>query len=89
MCWYRKFLLPGPVRDLTYELSSSDRFSEFRDFFRMPLSKVEKVMDLIKRRGYMWMPRSLSRQSKFDERVELLVMSTLHILGLGATFRRC
>ena len=49
-CWYREFLKPGPVRDLTYDLSSSDRFSEFWDFFRMPLSKVEKVADLIKRR---------------------------------------
>ena len=29
LCWYRDFLLPGPVRELTYKLLSSDRFSEF------------------------------------------------------------
>ena len=31
----------------------------------------------------------LSRQREFDERVELLVMSALHILGIRATLRRC
>jgi hypothetical protein len=55
----------------------------------MPLTKVEKVADLLKWRGYARMPRSLSRRHEFDERVELLVMSSLHILGTGATFRRC
>ena len=87
LCRYCEFLWPGPVRDLTYELSFSDCISEFRDFFCMPLSKVEKVTGLMKQRGYMWMPRSLSWRCKFDEHVELLVMSTLHILGMGATFR--
>jgi hypothetical protein len=32
-CWYREFLQPGPVRDLTYELSSLERFLEFVIFF--------------------------------------------------------
>ena len=32
-CWYREFLKPRPVRDLTYKLSSVDRFSEFHSFF--------------------------------------------------------
>jgi hypothetical protein len=38
-CWYREFLKPGPVRDLTYELSSLDRFLEFCSFFSMPVVK--------------------------------------------------
>ena len=86
-CWYCEFLRPGPVRDLTYELSSSNCFSEFLDLFRMPLFKVEKVTGLMKWHGYVLMPRSLSRQREFNEHVELLVMSALHILGMGATFR--
>ena len=28
-CWYRKFLRPGMTRDMTNELSTSDRFGEF------------------------------------------------------------
>jgi hypothetical protein len=88
-CWYRKFLQPGPVRDLTYELSSPDRFLEFRDFFHMQLTKVDELVDVFIRRGYLCMPRSLSRRAKFCERAELLVMSLLHILGKGASFRCC
>ena len=86
---HREFLQPGPVRELAYELSSSDRFSEFRDFFRMPLSKVENIADLLIRRGHVRMPRSLSRRYEFNERIMMLVMSALHILGTGATFRCC
>ncbi len=32
-CWYHEFLEPGPVRDLTYDLSFADRFLEFCSFF--------------------------------------------------------
>jgi hypothetical protein len=35
------------------------------------------------------MPRSLSRQAEFHERAELLILSGLHILGKGASFRCC
>jgi hypothetical protein len=28
-CWYREFLRPGITRDMTNELSTSDRFGEF------------------------------------------------------------
>ena len=38
-CWYREFLRPGMTRDLTHELSASDRFGEFRNWFQMPLSR--------------------------------------------------
>jgi hypothetical protein len=44
-CWYREFLRPGMTRDLTHELSASDRFGEFRSYFLMLLSKVEEVTD--------------------------------------------
>ena len=41
-CWYVNFLKPGQTRDMTHELSSSDRFGEFRHWFRMSLAKVEE-----------------------------------------------
>ena len=44
-CWYREFLRPGTTRDMTNELSTSDRFGEFRSYFRMPLLKVEELTD--------------------------------------------
>ena len=44
-CWYREFLRPGMTRDMTNELLTSDRFGEFRSYFRMPLSKVEELTD--------------------------------------------
>ena len=88
-CWYREFLKPGPVRELTYELSGPDRHSEFRDFFRMPLSKLDELVDILIRRGYIKMPRSLFRRGEFQERAELLVMAALHILAKGATFKCC
>jgi hypothetical protein len=31
--WYRNFLRPGMTCDLTHELSTSDRFGEFRSLF--------------------------------------------------------
>ncbi len=86
-CWYREFLQPGQVRDLTYELSASDRYSEFCHWFRMLLlTKVEELTDRFARRGHIRMPRSLSRRAEFHERAELLIMSALHILGHGAIF---
>ena len=37
--WYRSFLRPGMTRDLTHELSVSDRFGEFRSLFQCPSRK--------------------------------------------------
>jgi hypothetical protein len=88
-CWYRKFLRPGPVRELTYELSRRDRHSEFCDFFRMPLSKVDELVDIFVQQGYIPTPRTLFRRGEFQERAELLVMAALHILAKGATFKSC
>jgi hypothetical protein len=88
-CWYRKFLQPGPVRDLTHELSSLDRFLEFRDFFCMPLTKVKELANVFIRHGYLRMPRSLSWCAEFHERAELLILAALHILGKGASFICC
>ena len=87
--WYRYFTRPGMTRELTHELSSSDRYSQFRHFFRMPLRKVEVLTSLLIERGYVPFPRSRSRQVQFHERTELLVMSSLYLLGTGSGFRSC
>jgi len=87
--WYRNFTVPGETRDLTHELSSSDCFGEFRHYFRMPLSKVKALTDTLIERGYVRFPRSRCRQAEFCERTELLVMSSLYLLGTGAAFRSC
>jgi len=85
--WYRYFTRPGMTRDLTHELSSSDRFGHFRHYFRMPLSKVEELTDMLINQGYVRLPRSLCRRAEFRERTELLVMSSIYLLANGAAFR--
>ncbi len=44
------------TRDLTHELSTSDRFGEFQLLFRMPLAKVEELTDIFISRGYIKVP---------------------------------
>ena len=88
-CLYVNFLKPGQTRDMAYELSSSDRFGEFRHWFRMSLEKVEELTRKLIDRGYIRRPRSLARRAEFFERAELLVMSALYLLGTGAAFRSC
>jgi hypothetical protein len=57
--WYVNFLCPGFTQDMTHELSSSDRFGEFRSLFRMKLEKVEELTNILVERGYIAEPRSL------------------------------
>ena len=87
--WYMNFTAPGVTRDLTRELSSSDRFGKFCHYFCMPLSKVEALTDTLITHGYIRFQRSRCRQAEFCERTELLVMSYLYLLGTGAAFRSC
>ena len=87
--WFRYFTRPGLTRELTHELSLSDRFGQFRHYFRMPLRKVEELCDLLLSRGYIKYPRTKIRQKEFRERTEILVMTSLYILGTGASFRAC
>ena len=55
----------------------------------MPLSKVEELTEKLITRGYVRFPRTRCRQAEFRERTELLVMSSLYLLGTGAAFRSC
>jgi hypothetical protein len=77
------------TRELTHELSASNRFGHFHHYFCMPLWKVEELADLLIRRGYVPLPRTRFRQAEFRERTELLVMSLLYLLATGAAFRSC
>ncbi len=87
--WYRNFTEPGVTRDHSHELSSSDRFGEFHHYFCMPLSKVEALTETLITCGYVRFPRSRCCQAEFRERTELLVMSSLYLLGTGAVFCSC
>jgi hypothetical protein len=86
---YRYFTRPGMTRELTHELSASDRYSQFCHFFCMPLWKVEELTSLLIERAYVPFPCSRSRQVEFREQTELLVMSSLYLLGTGSGFRLC
>ena len=69
--WFRYFTRPGMTRELTHELSASDRFGHFRHYFCMPLWKVEELADLLIRCGYVPLQRTRFRQAEFRERTEL------------------
>ena len=58
-CWYREFQRPGITRDMTHELSTSDRFGEFHNWFQMPLSKIKELTDIFINREYIKPARSL------------------------------
>jgi hypothetical protein len=87
--WFRYFTRPGMTRELKHELSASNRFSQFRHYFCMPLQKVKELCDLLLIRGYIPFPRMIFHQKEFCEHTELLVMSSLYILGPGASFWAC
>ena len=73
-------IVTGTTRDMSNELSTSDRFGEFRSYFRMPLSKVEDLTDYFIIRGYLKPARSLKRRAEFRERSELFIMTALYRL---------
>ena len=81
-----QFLKPGITREMTHELSSSDRYGDFRHYIRMPLFKVEELTSLLIQWGYINQPRSYFRQQEYRERAEILVMFALYTLGNGALF---
>jgi hypothetical protein len=74
--WYMNFTAPGVTRDLTRELSSSDRFGKFCHYFCMPLSKVEALTDTLITHGYIRFQRSRCRQAEFCKRMSYQVMRT-------------
>ncbi len=55
----------------------------------MPLMNFEELTNILIDRGYINQPRSHRRCAVFRERLDLLVMSALYLLGTGAAFRSC
>ena len=85
-CWYRYFTRPGLTREITHELSNSDRYGEFWHWFCMPLAKVEGLTNILIDLGYINPPRSHRHCVVFCMRSKFLVMSVLYLLGTGAAF---
>jgi hypothetical protein len=48
---------------------------------------VATLSHILISRGYVKFPRTRFRQKEYDARTELLVMSSLYILGCRAAFR--
>ena len=55
----------------------------------MPLMKVEELTNILIDREYINRPRSHRCRAVFRERLELLVMSALYLLGTGAACHSC
>jgi hypothetical protein len=86
--WYLRFTQES-IREQTHMLLSSNLYGAFRHFFSMPLSKVATLSHILIHCGYVKLPRTRFRQIEYDARTELLVMSSLYILGRRADFRSC
>jgi hypothetical protein len=52
----------------------------------MPLEKVEQLVDLFIEWGYIPEPKRPMHKLEYRERAELLVMSSLYLLGRGTAF---
>ena len=74
---------------MTHELSTTDRFGEFCNWFRMRLSKIKELTDIFINREYIKPARSLMFQAEFRKRLELFIMNALYRLGTGSSFRTC
>mgnify|MGYP006168696227 CR=1 FL=1 len=62
-CWYINYLAPVNVRELTHELSTSDRYGKICHWFCMPLCKVEELTTLLMT-GVMYVIRGHSGMHK-------------------------
>jgi hypothetical protein len=88
LCWYQYFTRHGRTQELMHELSSSDRFGDFCHRICMPLAKAEVLTNILIDCGFIVPPRShLQCAAVVCKRLELLVMSALHLLALGAAFQ--
>jgi hypothetical protein len=88
-CWYQYFTRPELTREITHNLSSSNCFGEFCQWFCMFLRKVEELTTILINHEYITWPRSHHLCKVFWEHLELLVMSALYLLATGATFCCC
>ena len=64
-CWYLQFLKPGITREMTHELSSSDRYGDFRHYFRMPLFNSLTAMFAYLRPHFFDLPKKINFSANF------------------------
>lgn len=86
--WHLKFLTEDEgVRDRTYFESGRDRFGIFRCLFRMPLHKVDELVNRFLSEGWITYTHHCRSETTLKIKAELLILSCLHILAHGAPFR--
>lgn len=86
--WHIKFLTEDEgVRERTYFTSARDRFGVFRCLFRMPLHKVDELVNRFLSEGWITYTHHCRSETKLKIKAELLILSCLHILAHGAPFR--
>ena len=85
--WHRKFLKEGVVREQTYEKSARNRFGTFRGHFRMPLKKIDTLVELFLTKGWVRCTRHCANTKLLKIRTELLILACLHVLGHAIPFR--
>ncbi|KAL9182044.1 hypothetical protein ACHAXT_012387 [Thalassiosira profunda] len=85
--WYTEFLQPS-VRERTYALSSRDRDSDFRSYFRVPLTKVDELVGLFLREGWIAPTKHCKEGDRLKLKAELLIMGALNVLGNHTPFRQ-
>ena len=85
--WYRKFLHPD-VCNKTRRLSSRNRWSDFRSYFRLTLDKVDDLTDLFLYRGWCTRSRRDVDDEVFYVKTQLRILGALNVLGNHTPFRQ-
>ena len=84
--WYRQFLCPE-VRDRTYRLSSRDRYGDFRCLFRLPLKKVDDLVNTFLEKDWIRLSKHCRNDEQLRVKAQLLILGTLNVLGHHSPFK--
>jgi hypothetical protein len=85
--WYRKFLHPE-VRAKTLRLSSRNRWSEFRSYFRLTLEKVDELTNLFLSREWCIPSRRDLDDEVFFVKTQIRILGALNVLANHTPFRQ-
>ena len=85
--WYLKFLHPD-VRNKTRSLSSRNRWSDFRSYFRVTLDKVDELTYLFIDRGWCTPSKRDTNNEVFFVKTQLHILGSLNVLGNHTPFRQ-
>jgi len=84
--WYLKFLHPG-ICYKTRRLSSRNRWSDFRSYFRVTLEKVDELTYLFLDRGWCTPSKRGIDEEVFFVKTQLQILGSLNVLGNHTPFR--